>query len=80
MPKGAIVVDVERCKGCGLCIAACPQKVLAFSGSHNRSGYDVAHMERPEACVGCGLCALTCPDIAIEVFRERQIAGGGDRG
>lgn len=71
MPKGTVVIDADRCKGCGLCIAACPQDVLAFSGELNRSGYDVAHTEKPEACTGCAFCAMTCPDIAIEVFREQ---------
>ncbi len=71
MPKGMLIIDKERCKGCGLCIAACPHQVLAFSGELNRSGYNVVHMERPEACIGCGFCALTCPDVAIEVYRER---------
>ena len=71
MPRGAVVIDVERCKGCGLCIAACPQQALASSGVLNKSGYIVAHMERPEACIGCAFCAMTCPDIAIEVYREK---------
>ena len=71
MPRGAVVIDAARCKGCGLCIAACPQQVLAFSGALNKSGYDVACMEHPEACIGCAFCAMTCPDIAIEVYREK---------
>jgi 2-oxoglutarate ferredoxin oxidoreductase subunit delta len=71
MPRGVVVVDGERCKGCGLCIAACPQKVLAFSGALNKSGYDVAHVQTPDACVGCAFCALTCPDIALSVYREK---------
>jgi len=70
MPKGTVVFDVERCKGCGLCIAACPKKVLAFSGQLNKSGYNVAHMAHPEDCIGCAFCAITCPDIVIEVYRE----------
>ncbi len=71
MPKGTVVFDTERCKGCGLCIAACPRNVLAFSGTLNQSGYDVAHMANPEDCIGCGFCAMTCPDIVIEVYREK---------
>ena len=70
MPKGTVVFDAERCKGCGLCIAACPKKVLAFSGHLNKSGYDVAHMAHPDDCIGCAFCAMTCPDIVIEVYRE----------
>ena len=71
MPRGTVVIDKDRCKGCGLCIAACPNQVLAFSGELNKSGYDVVHMENPEACVGCSFCAQTCPDIAIDVYREK---------
>jgi len=51
---------------------ACPQKVLAFSGSLNASGYNVVRMEKPDACVGCAFCALTCPDVAITVYREKK--------
>ncbi|HHK66977.1 ferredoxin [Candidatus Acetothermia bacterium] len=74
MPSGRVLIDEERCKGCGLCIAACPQKVLAFSGKINRSGYNYVHMEHPEKCVGCAFCAMTCPDVAIEVYREKVAA------
>ncbi len=71
MPRGTVVIDKDRCKGCGLCIAACPNQVLAFSGELNKSGYNIVHIEDPEACVGCAFCAQTCPDIAIEVYREK---------
>ncbi len=29
--RGATVVDIERCKGCGLCVVACPLQVLALT-------------------------------------------------
>jgi len=72
MPKGTVVVDRERCKGCGLCIAFCPEDVLAYSTEYNRSGYNVVHMKEPERCIGCAFCAQTCPDVAIEVYREKK--------
>lgn len=74
MPKGKVVINRERCKGCGLCIAVCPEHVLAFSDEYNRSGYNVVHMETAERCIGCAFCAQTCPDIAIEVYREKKPA------
>ena len=72
MPKGTVVIDQERCKGCGLCVAFCPQDVLAYSDEYNRSGYNSVHMKEPELCTGCAFCAQTCPDIAIEVYREKK--------
>ena len=74
MPRGMVTIDKESCKGCGLCIAACPNHVLAFSGELNNSGYNVVHVEKPEDCIGCAFCALTCPDVAIEVYKEKVIA------
>ena len=71
MPRGVVIINKERCKGCGLCISACPHQVLAFSGELNRSGYTVVHMEQEQDCVGCAFCAQNCPDVAIEVYREK---------
>lgn len=75
MPKGKVVVDRERCKGCTLCIGVCPFGVLELSTTYNGSGYPVVSAVHPERCTGCALCALTCPDVAIEVYREKAGAG-----
>ena len=48
--KGTIVVDKERCKGCGVCASACPCDVLALSAEVNSKGYPVAWMVNPDSC------------------------------
>ena len=45
--KGAIVVDTERCKGCQLCIVACPKDVIQLAQKKvNVHGYPYAEPER----------------------------------
>ncbi len=62
-----IKVYKEKCKGCELCVHACPQEILGMSKSLNTKGYFYAVIEDPGRCIGCAMCAITCPDIAIEV-------------
>ena len=63
--KGAIVVDTERCKGCQLCIIACPQKVIALANKVNLHGYPFVEAVNEDACVGCASCGIVCPDGCI---------------
>ncbi|MCR5665070.1 MAG: 4Fe-4S binding protein [Oscillospiraceae bacterium] len=59
------------CKGCGLCVRACPKGVLALSKTKlNAKGYHPAEAVKPEECIGCASCARTCPDVAIRIERE----------
>ncbi|MFQ5893685.1 MAG: 4Fe-4S binding protein, partial [Nitrospinota bacterium] len=37
--QGVVHVQVERCKGCELCIDYCPTAVLALSSEFNAKGY-----------------------------------------
>lgn len=68
--SGAVTVDVARCKGCELCVVACPTGVLALEPKEvNDRGYHFAYMANPEKCIGCASCALVCPDACIEVYR-----------
>lgn len=59
----------DRCKGCGMCVAACPKEILEISSRINRSGYPVAGVTNIEACTGCCLCAEMCPDLVILVYK-----------
>ncbi len=68
--KGRIVVSESYCKGCELCVAACPQDVMALAAERiTAKGYHPAEL-KSEGCTGCGICALVCPEAAIEVYRE----------
>jgi 2-oxoglutarate ferredoxin oxidoreductase subunit delta len=66
---GKIVIDMERCKGCGLCITVCPKKNIAVSRESNRSGYFPAQAQGVE-CTACTQCAVVCPEGIIEVILE----------
>ena len=65
--RGTVTIDVERCKGCELCIPACPPGVLAMSTARN--GLGVPYPELLPGCTGCGACLLVCPDFCFEVYR-----------
>ncbi|MDP4267435.1 MAG: 4Fe-4S dicluster domain-containing protein [Bacteroidota bacterium] len=68
--KGTIDINIEKCKGCELCIAACPNKVLKLSDKINVKGYRYA-MLYMEGCNACMSCALVCPDAVIKVYKKK---------
>ena len=63
-----VTVNEDVCKGCGLCIDACPKHIMEIDKSHlNKKGYHPAHCANMDACIGCAFCATMCPDVAITV-------------
>ncbi len=73
LDRGIVALDSEECKGCGLCIEACPPKVLSLRRLLNRYGYRPA-VYAGSGCTGCGICFFVCPEPgAITVLRR----GGG---
>lgn len=69
MIRGTIRVAHEICKGCELCIKACPQDSLALSDSINKKGYRYITLVK-DNCTGCVNCALVCPEAALTVYRQ----------
>ena len=65
--RGTVVIDVERCKGCELCISACPPDVLTMSTEVNETGYRYPLLQ--PGCTGCTACRMVCPDHVFEVYR-----------
>ncbi|MCX7995793.1 MAG: 4Fe-4S binding protein [candidate division WOR-3 bacterium] len=58
--KFEVKIKEDWCKGCEICVAFCPKKVLIMEKTK-------AKVANPDACTGCQLCEIYCPDFAIEV-------------
>jgi len=68
--KGKIVINTKWCKGCGLCIPACPKNCINLSDEPDLRGICTAVYDDEKNCTGCGLCAIICPDVAINVYKR----------
>lgn len=66
---GELIIDIEKCKGCELCIDACPHEAIVLSDTINSKGYQYAIRINAD-CNGCANCALVCPDAVISVYRK----------
>ena len=69
MPKRKLKehqINREWCKGCGICIEFCANKVLEMDE------LDKAVPVRTEDCVVCRLCEMRCPDLAINIIAEEE--------
>ncbi|RPI78039.1 MAG: 4Fe-4S dicluster domain-containing protein [Desulfobacteraceae bacterium] len=58
-----IEINRDLCKGCGICVAFCPKKVLELNE------YEKSVVKNPDQCIYCGLCEQRCPDLAIEIIK-----------
>ena len=66
--KGKVVINRELCKGCYLCIRACPVKVLERDTENNSTGTYPVKSAFPDKCIACANCYEVCPDVCLEVY------------
>ncbi len=60
--EAALSINREWCKGCGICMAFCPQEALFLDSQSKAVKYE-------EKCTACGVCELFCPDFALNLVR-----------
>ncbi len=71
MAKFSVTFNEALCKACGLCINACPKKIIALNTDFtNDAGYTPAMMTDIESCIGCCSCARMCPDCVITIVKN----------
>jgi 2-oxoglutarate ferredoxin oxidoreductase subunit delta len=71
--RGAVAIDWDECKGCSLCVEACPPRVLRLSAELNRHGYHPAEY-LGSGCTACGICYYVCPEPGAVSVLRRQAA------
>ncbi|MFA5096478.1 MAG: 4Fe-4S dicluster domain-containing protein [Candidatus Omnitrophota bacterium] len=67
MPK--ITINRDKCKGCLLCVSACPRGLIIVDDALNARGLKPVKFAPGGKCAGCGMCAIICPDCCIEVYK-----------
>ena len=60
------ITNIELCKGCRLCVAACPKKAINPMEETNTKGYEIVRVDE-NLCIGCGFCYRMCPDYVFTI-------------
>jgi len=73
--NGIAVVDEEKCTACGMCVKACPKKIIEIQSKNSVSvlcknkqiGKEVMASCK-SGCIACKICEKNCPLEAIKVI------------
>ncbi|MGD8426819.1 MAG: 4Fe-4S binding protein [Balneolaceae bacterium] len=66
--QGAAYLRVRRdwCKGCNICVEACPENILKLDDTNRVYVSDIS------SCIFCGICAERCPDFCFSLSRPEH--------
>jgi 2-oxoglutarate ferredoxin oxidoreductase subunit delta len=70
--RGTVTIDTAVCKGCELCITACPPRVLSMTDTSEVNHLGYRYPQLHPGCTGCAACLMVCPDFVFEVFRFEE--------
>jgi 2-oxoglutarate ferredoxin oxidoreductase subunit delta len=66
-----LTINEDLCKGCGLCVRACPKNILELSRAKlNAKGYHPCEITNMSECIACASCARTCPEVVIRIEKD----------
>ncbi|MDR2588403.1 MAG: 4Fe-4S binding protein [Spirochaetales bacterium] len=78
MAENHVDIEINQCKGCRLCIEACPTHSLVRGSEINKSGYQYTKFTQ-NGCTACGFCYYICPEpgtITVIKAEQRTAAHG----
>lgn len=73
--NGVAVIDPDKCRGCGKCVAACPKGLISFVPKKKQAVVLCSNCDKgggvmkicKVGCIGCMKCVKNCEEGAIKV-------------
>ncbi len=75
VPAQISVVEEQKCVGCGLCEAVCPNHAIEVGEKRTLFGQKRVAQVNKALCKGCGICAASCRSGSIDLlgFTDEEI-------